>query len=79
MFHIHLFVAKTAFEYQVSRALYDGVVYLNRTHKSRLKEEFGKSNILLFFMISSELEFVEQHFCCYTSLFVYNVTTPEVS
>lgn len=25
----------------VSRALYDGVVYLNRTHKSRLKEEFG--------------------------------------
>ncbi|KAH6795427.1 hypothetical protein C2S51_036413 [Perilla frutescens var. frutescens] len=25
----------------VSRALYDGVVYLNRQHKSRLKEEFG--------------------------------------
>ncbi|KAL8511443.1 hypothetical protein ACS0TY_018013 [Phlomoides rotata] len=34
-------IAGYANDEYVSRSLYDGVVYLNRHHKSRLKEEFG--------------------------------------
>lgn len=44
--HFFLFVAETALQYhQASRPLYDGVVFLNRHHKSRLKDEFGKCKL----------------------------------